>query len=257
MVQLVDKYNPVKIEDFVGLAGPRALFTRLAAQPYSSAWLLVGPSGLGKTSMAFAFAKQIGAEIHHLPSQSCTVDAIAKLCEKCHYRPWAGDFHVAIIDEADKMSPGARLALLSRLDGTAAPPDTIFIFTANGVEGLAEAGSDDGRKNRFVSRCKKIDFTPPTDDEIAAFLDRVWSAECAAPPPAFRTMASASEGNVRSALNMLETEILVPGSFVAPAPKPQPSQTTVIAHGREVDVARSEASRRAWDTIRKKKGIAA
>jgi len=41
-------------------------------------------------------------------------------------------------DEADRMSKAAQLHLLSKLDATAFPPNTIFIFTANATDGLED-----------------------------------------------------------------------------------------------------------------------
>ena len=65
---LAEKYRPRAISDFVGLERPKKIVSQFAASPYQSAWLFVGPPGVGKTSMALALAAQIGAEIHHIPS---------------------------------------------------------------------------------------------------------------------------------------------------------------------------------------------
>ena len=48
------------------------------------------------------------------------------------------------------MTPAAQLAFLSKLDGTAYPPNTIFVFTCNGVDSL---------ESRFLSRCRRVDFS--------------------------------------------------------------------------------------------------
>ena len=61
---------------------PKRVLGKFATQPYSSAWLLVGPSGVGKTSMALALCAQISGELHHVPSQKCTVEAIEKAAEE-------------------------------------------------------------------------------------------------------------------------------------------------------------------------------
>jgi len=51
--------------------------------------------------------------------------------------------------EADGMTNPAQLALLSKLDATAFPPNTIFVFTCNGTDGL---------EPRFISRCRTVEF---------------------------------------------------------------------------------------------------
>ena len=47
------------------------------------------------------------------------------------------------------MTPAAQLALLSKLDATAFPPNTVFIFTCNSTDGL---------EPRFLPRCRVIEF---------------------------------------------------------------------------------------------------
>jgi len=48
---LAEKYRPRTIAEFVGLDKPKRILAKFAVQPYPSAWLFVGPSGVGKTSM--------------------------------------------------------------------------------------------------------------------------------------------------------------------------------------------------------------
>ena len=52
---LSEKYRPQTIAEFVGLEKPKKILGKFAAKPYASAWLFVGPSGVGKTSMALAW----------------------------------------------------------------------------------------------------------------------------------------------------------------------------------------------------------
>ncbi|PYU25839.1 MAG: hypothetical protein DMG32_11245 [Acidobacteria bacterium] len=151
---LAEKYRPRTIAEFVGLEKPKRILGRFAAQPYPSAWLFVGPSGVGKTSMAQALCIQIRGELHHIPSQKCTVEAIEKACHDCHYLPFApGGFHVVLCDEADRMTPAAQLALLSKLDATAFPPNTVFIFTCNSTDGLARPSAACERLAEQRPRC--------------------------------------------------------------------------------------------------------
>lgn len=70
---LAEKYRPRKIEDFAGLEKVKRIVSKLAANPFPSAWLFVGPSGTGKTTMALALAEAIPAELHHITSQNCTL----------------------------------------------------------------------------------------------------------------------------------------------------------------------------------------
>lgn len=211
MTPLVEKYRPKALGDFAGLDRARAILGQLAADPYPSAWLLIGPSGLGKTTMALALAEQIGGDVHHIPSRKCDLAAVDEVCSHCWYMPFVGDWHVVLVDEADQMSRPAQLAFLSKLDTTAAPPNTIFIFTANASSLL---------EDRFLSRCRTVKFT--TDgilDPAAELLATIWRAEAPAgrETPDFREIVREAGFNVRQAIMDLEMELLVPSPKKIPA----------------------------------------
>lgn len=77
-LSLSEKYRPHRIAEFVGLEKPKKIVAKFAAKPYPSAWIFYGNSGIGKTSMALAVAEEIGAELHHIPSQSATRPTLRK-----------------------------------------------------------------------------------------------------------------------------------------------------------------------------------
>jgi len=198
---LAEKYRPRTIADFVGLERPKKIIGQFAANPYESAWLFVGPPGVGKTSMALALAAQIDAEIHHIPSQKCNAQAIDDTCRMCAYVPLSGGFHLVIVDEADRMTSAAQLSLLSKLDATDAPPQTIWIFTCNTTEGL---------EPRFLSRTRQIEFSSyGLANDAARLLESIWQREArGATAPNFARIVKESANNLRDALMCLETELL-------------------------------------------------
>jgi replication-associated recombination protein RarA len=61
---LSEKYRPKRIAEFVGLEKPKRIALKLAANPYPSAWLFVGPSGTGKTTLALSIADASRATSH-------------------------------------------------------------------------------------------------------------------------------------------------------------------------------------------------
>ena len=205
---LSERYAPQTIEQFVGLEKPRKIMSKFAENPYPSAWIFVGPSGTGKTTMAMALCKAIAGELHHIPSQNCDLAEVERVTKQCHYYPRMLDsaeparFHFVLVDEADKMSSAAQLALLSKLDGTAFPPMTVFVFTCNAVDRL---------EDRFLSRCRRIDFSSYGMAEgIQGLLARIWDAETDNPTerPNFARIAKESNNNVRDALMTLEVQIM-------------------------------------------------
>jgi DNA polymerase III gamma/tau subunit len=198
---LSEKYRPKRINQFVGLEREKKILSAFCARPMPGAWLFVGPSGIGKTSMALAMATELGAEVHHIPSQKCTVDNVDEVIRMCWYVAYSGGFHVVIVDEADQMSNAAQLAFLSKLDSTAMPPKTIFVFTCNAIDRL---------EKRFLSRCRTLEFSSyGMREKIAGFLAEVWEKETGKPSTLdFEGVSKNSCNNVRDALSVLEIEIL-------------------------------------------------
>jgi len=239
MIRLDQKYQPQTIAEFAGLARPKAILSKLASEPYASAWLLVGPSGLGKTTMAMAFAREIGCtdyDLQHIPSRQCDLETVERTVHKCWLRPLKGNWHVVIVDEADQMSNAAQLAFLSKLDTTAAPPDTIFLFTANATDLL---------KDRFLSRCRKIKFEPrELLEEGAALLERIWRAESTLPCPRrkyFEHLLKSANMNMREAINELETDLIagpreIPKPIVEAIPAGDRVDAAQLARALKIDV---------------------
>jgi len=200
---LSEKYRPHSLQDFVGLEKPKKVLAKFAQSPFPhAAFLFVGPSGTGKTSASLALCEMIRGELHHIPSQSCNVATVEDTVRQCHYVPRNNTLHVVLVDEADQMTPQAQLAFLSKLDGTAFPPQTVFIFTANDTERL---------QDRFLSRCMVLQFSSHgMAKDIAGLLESVWLAEAGetTDKPNFLRMAQDSRNNVRDAVNSLQVELL-------------------------------------------------
>lgn len=202
---LTESYKPQTIGEFVGLAKQKTILSNLIANPRPCGLRFLGTPGTGKTSMAFAFAEAIGAQIHHVPSQDCNLENLERIARMCHTVPYDWHkgkpckWHVVIIDEADEMSRAAQTFLLSRLDGSNPCPSTIWILTAN---------SDDKFEEKLLSRLIKLPAFNGygMGNEVRSLLARIWKERAnGAPEPDFSRM---NTGNVREALQALEVELL-------------------------------------------------
>lgn len=201
-VSLSEKYRPQTIAEFVGLERPKRVLSAFCKQPSCGAWLFVGPSGVGKSTMALALANELRAELHKIPSQRCNAQTIEDTVRQCWYAPMTpGGFHLILCDEADASTPAAQLALLSKLDSTDPAPSTIWVFTANDAVRL---------ERRFLSRCKVLEFSSyGMAGDITAYLDKVWHAEggkgnCLD----LARVVKESRNNLRDCLQTLEVELL-------------------------------------------------
>lgn len=199
---LVEKYRPLTINEFIGIDEARECASDLVAKPYASAWLFVGATGTGKTTLAQAISSELGAELHHIASQSCTVETVKQLRAKLAYAPMFGSqWHVVIVDEADEMSSQAENAWLSLTDSTNRPEKTIIIFTANDTEKL---------KKRFLDRCEVVKFSSyGIAKQTTELLARVWADETqnASPVPNFARIVKESNNSIRESLQVLQRDV--------------------------------------------------
>lgn len=200
---LTDIYRPRRVADFIGLDNVKRLASKLIAKPFSSYYIFRGPSGMGKTTFSLALANEMGAELHHIASQDCTVDVIERVHCACFYMPSQGKrCHMILIDEADLMTKASRDCLLSMMDGTRPAPNTIIVMTCNETEKF---------EDRFQSRCMTFNFSSQgVSKDIAEFLKLVWDKEAPtdADAPNFARMVQDAKNNVRLALMELQKKII-------------------------------------------------
>lgn len=215
---LTAKYQPQTMADFVGLDKPRAILGKLLAQPGSKAVLLYGESGIGKTAMGQAIARQLGAETRngtfiHIPARKCNLESVAEVVERTTYPPLYGSWYVVLVDEIDTMTQAAQDAWLSILDSTEMPANTVFVFTCN--EGpKSHGGLPENLSARFLSRLLTIPFSNyGLNGEGSAWLGTVWDREGGGEPrPDFVRILKDNRNNLRAGLMVLERELLQRGS---------------------------------------------
>jgi replication-associated recombination protein RarA len=159
--------------------------------------------------MGLVMSRTLGAELHHIPSQSCDLETIEHTCRLCWNAPFnfqtgkSSAWHFVQIDEADRATPAAQLALLSKTDATAFPPQTIFVFTANDTERL---------EPRFLSRCRILNFDAEgLNTNLPKYLQTIARNEGCKDNLSFDQLARDVNYNVRDALNRLEIELLGAG----------------------------------------------
>lgn len=205
-MKLADKYRPASWAEFIGQDKAVSKVRRIIDRPgfEGDSFWIVGPSGVGKTSMAWIIARQFADpfDIVELDGEACTVDAVRKAAESMQYSTLSGGFRVWIVNEAQAMTPKAVQAWLTVLDPL--PARVIVIFTT--TEDSADLfGQYDGP---FRSRCKTVGFTNQGLAQV--FAERTRQIALAEnmdgkPEAAYVRLVQKCKNNLRAVLNEIES----------------------------------------------------
>ena len=156
-MQLYETYRPQTLTDFIGQDKIKLkldLITNRKGWDRDAFWIQ-GPSGTGKTSLAWILGRQVASDlfIQELDGDKCNVESVRDL-ESTLQLSAPGSWRVIIVNEAHAMTSRAVqpwLTLLERL-----PRHSLIIFTTT------ELLSDElfGQFSKpFCRRCKVFTFT--------------------------------------------------------------------------------------------------
>ena len=199
------KYRPSTFEDVVGQQHvTRTLINSIKENKIPSALLFCGPRGVGKTSSARIFAREINNyskedelsfNIFELDAASNNkADDIRDLIEKVRIPPQKGKYKVYIIDEVHMLSKHAENAFLKTLEEP--PPYVVFILATT-------------EKNKIlptiISRCQIYDFNRIKEAEIVEYLNQICKKEnIEFELAALNLIARKSDGSMRDSLTILD-----------------------------------------------------
>lgn len=199
------KYRPSTFEDVVGQEHvTRTLVNSIKENKIPSALLFCGPRGVGKTSTARIFAREINNysiedelsfNIFELDAASNNkADDIRDLIEKVRIPPQKGKYKVYIIDEVHMLSKHAENAFLKTLEEP--PPYVVFILATT-------------EKNKIlptiISRCQIYDFNRIKKVEIVEYLNQICEKEnIEYELAALSLIAKKSDGSMRDSLTILD-----------------------------------------------------
>ncbi len=145
------------------LSGPEGVGKRAAAAWMARQRLSIGQPG---DSPEYPFAVPEHADLRWLSrpedKQSILIDQIRELVADLALTSYEGLGKVAVIEPADLMTHNAANSLLKTLEEP--PGDTLLILVADRAGRLPAT---------IYSRCQRIDFRLPAEDEALSWLDRV------------------------------------------------------------------------------------
>lgn len=165
---LITKHRPKTWEEVVGQDASVTAMERLLSSGRSKAFLLSGPSGTGKTTLARIGAKSMKCEITDFPAAKYTgVDDMRTVVDSLYTRPFGKLPNKAIImDECQKLSKNAWDSLLKAVEE---PPSYVYWFFCTTELGKVPAA--------IKTRCSPIVLKPVSDEELFKYVKEICASD--------------------------------------------------------------------------------
>ncbi len=203
---LYRKYRSRSLDEIFGQKHITSLLGRaIAAGTINHAYLLTGPKGVGKTSIARIIAHAINdlpytddsihLDIIEIDAASNNgVEDVRNLREKVHLAPTSANKKVYIIDEVHMLSKPAFNALLKTLEEP--PEHVVFILATTDVEKLPPT---------IISRVQRFNFRAVPIDEVKKHLRSIADKEkIVIDDDALDLVARHGSGSFRDSIGLLD-----------------------------------------------------
>jgi len=170
-IALYRKYRPESFEEVVGQDHiVKAISGSLKAGKVAHAYLLCGPRGTGKTSIARIIAKELGSSVNDIYEMDAAsnrgIDDIREIRENVRTLPFDSKYKIYILDEVHMFTKDAWNALLKTIEEP--PEHVIFILATTELEKVPET---------IISRCQCFVFKKPTDTILSQVVTNVAKKE--------------------------------------------------------------------------------
>lgn len=202
---LYRKYRSRSLSEVVGQEHiTNTLANALKAGRIAHAYLLTGPRGTGKTSIARILAHEINklpySDKTHLDiieidaASNRRIDDIRDLREKVHVSPVSATYKIYIIDEVHMLTGESFNALLKTLEEP--PAHVVFILATTEVHKLPAT---------IISRTQRFSLRPAEPAKVANHLKHIATAEgIKISDEALTLLAEHGEGSFRDSISMLD-----------------------------------------------------
>lgn len=201
MPSLYVKYRPQTFDDIVGNEPAIASLSKaITKKNHSHSYMLTGPSGTGKTTVARIMAKNILKAsdicIHEInASDDRGIDTARNIIQQMRYNPTDGNVTVFILDEAHMLNKAFMNAILKSIEE---PPEFVYFFICTTEPGkIIET---------IKTRCTEIKFKSLKIEELCQVIKRVCKLEnVKLSNDIIESIAEKANGSPRKSLVILES----------------------------------------------------
>jgi DNA polymerase-3 subunit gamma/tau len=201
-IALYRKYRPENFKDVVGQEViVKAIEGAITSGKIAHAYLLSGPRGTGKTTIARIIARSLGSSVNDIyeldAASNRGIDDVRDIRENVSTMPFDSKYKIYILDEVHMFTKDAWNALLKTIEEP--PSHVIFILATTELEKVPET---------IISRCQTFMFRKPTDAILAKVITNVASEEgYELAEGGAELIALLSDGAFRDALGTLQKVI--------------------------------------------------
>lgn len=195
---LIVKYRPLFIEEIAGHQDViAALKLAFEAPTRPHGYLMTGPSGVGKTTIARIIAGWLAADVVEIDAATHSgVDAMRELNENANYIPLTAAVRMIIIDECHALSKAAWQAILKLLEE---PPDHLYFA-------LCTTERDKVPATIRNQRCYPVELKRVNSKDIQDLLHDVCKLEkWQVDDEVLSSVIAVSNGSPRKALTFLQS----------------------------------------------------
>lgn len=170
-IALYRKYRPENFSEVIGQDHiVKAISGALSSGKVAHAYLLSGPRGTGKTTIARIIARELGtsqSDIYEMDAASNRkIEDARDINENVRTMPFDSKYKVYILDEVHMLTKEAWNALLKTIEEP--PEHVVFILATTEIEKVPET---------IVSRCQTFVFKKPTEVILSQVVKNIANKE--------------------------------------------------------------------------------